>query len=217
MQPVFVILKEIDKIFFTSNKNYFTISDNKRSILILLLDMDREKFYPLFDAMTQKTAFLETGSHKRVNWGSPIPGFLCIREEGGRVILSDTTKNRYPLQQRECTSRGNCHIVACNEQRTRLKDLYGDSCDLEMVVVVNSEEGELHLLTPVYKSRSDMMEWLLMIVEYCSSRQAQGNPVPKDWEDRMLGIARYFWENQEGKVMDASPYDRIYLDGPFDI
>ena len=173
--------------------------------------MNKKIFFELFDYMTSsnKTTFIDDFE----GWGpeAEIPGFTRFASCEGNGIRSKNTAQTYEPQY-EYVRRGNHLNVKCRQEGEEAKEIILGELfpkDINIVVVTGSEQ--LRKFSPIFEKRSEMMDWMHLVGEYVITRKNAKNPVPWYWEDEMLNLAKYLYENQLNKVNDQSIYDKYVL------
>jgi hypothetical protein len=175
------------------------------------MSMEKNKIFGLFDFMTRsgKTTFVNDFS----GWGEAahIPGFPSFSSPEGNGIRSEATGAEFDPQY-ESIRRGDHLEVQYRDEgklieRVTLGDLFPKGTP---VVIVTGSEA-LRRVCPLFKRRSEMMDWMHMVAEYTMLRAATSDPVPYYWEGNMLELARYLYENRPDKVADRSIYDKCVL------
>ena len=173
--------------------------------------MKKEKIFGLFDFMTRsgKSTFVDDFS----GWGdaAEIPGFKSFNMREGNGIKSEMTGMEFTPQY-ESVRQGNHLEIQYRDQghfveRIKLGDLF--SKETPVVIVTGSES--LRRVCPMFKRRSEMMDWMHLICEYVMLRAATTEPVPYYWEGNQLELARYLYENCADKIADRSIYDKCVL------
>lgn len=173
--------------------------------------MNRKKFFELFDYVTNssKSVFVNDFS----GWGAAacIPGFSSFSSREGNGIRSETTGVAFEPQY-ETVRRGDHIQVQYREngnlvKKVTLGNLFPDG--VPVVIVTGSEA--LRKIAPMFKRRSEMMDWMHMVCDYVMLRASAAQPVPHYWENDMLTLARYLYENRPDKITDRSIYDKCVL------
>lgn len=97
--------------------------------------------------------------------------------------------------------------VSCRKGQKLLATVTFRELFSDTPVLVVTENNQLRLLVPMFKRRSDMMEWLHLVCDHVSSESSKGNPIPDHWEEEMLELARFVFYNSKDTVRDESPFD----------
>lgn len=170
--------------------------------------MNKKEIFEIFDAITTsgQCAFVNDFS----GWGSnaEIPGYKFISAIEGNGVVSEATGKDY-VPQCQSIRRGN-HLEAQLRQdgevmkRITLGSLFPNH---DIVIVTDGES--LRLFAPVLTYRSDVINWLVFIHEYCTQRRKDGNPEPWFWEGHMAELAKFFFRNNPKKVENRSIYDEL--------
>lgn len=173
--------------------------------------MNKNEIFGLFDFMTRnsKSVFVNDFS----GWGeaAKIPGFPSFDSPEGNGIRSEATGAEFDPQY-ESIRRGDHLEVQYRDEgklidRITLGDLFPKGTP---VVIVTGSEA-LRRICPMFKRRSEMMDWMHLVCAYVEARASSSDPVPYYWESNMLELARYLYENQAEKVADRSIYDKCVL------
>ena len=172
--------------------------------------MNKKTIFELFDYMTTsgKSTFIDDFE----GWGTEaeIPGFSSFASCEGNGIRSKATDQTYEPQC-ENVRRGNHLKVECRSKGC-IREISLDTLFPEGTsVVITTGSEQLRKLAPIFEKRSEMMDWLHLVGEYVITRKNAGNPVPWYWEDEMIKLAKYLYENQLNKVNDQSIYDKYVL------
>ena len=173
--------------------------------------MNKKEIFELFEFMTcnGKSVFVNDFS----GWGevAEIPGFKSFSSPEGNGIRSEATGSEFDPQYESIRRGDHLEVQYRNDgnliERVTLGNLFPKGTP---VVIVTGSEA-LRRVCPMFKRRSEMMDWMHMICEYTMLRAAAGEPVPYYWESNQLELARYLYENQPDKVADQSIYDKLVL------
>ncbi len=172
--------------------------------------MNKKTIFELFDYMTTsgKSTFIDDFE----GWGTEaeIPGFSEYASCEGNGIKSKATDQTYEPQC-EYVRRGNHLKVECRQGEDTKEIILGDLFPKEVNVVIVTGSEWLRKFSPIFEKRSEMMDWMHLVGEYVITRKNAKNPVPWYWEDEMLNLAKYLYENQLNKVNDQSIYDKYVL------
>ena len=171
--------------------------------------MEKNKIFGLFDFMTRSEKFVFVNDWSGTD--DEVPGFRRYSTMEGNGIRSKETSAEFEPQYEtvrrgdsiEVQYRDNGHLV----ERVTLGDLFPKGTP---VVIVTGGES-LRRVCPMFKRRSEMMDWMHLVCAYVEARASSSDPVPYYWEGNMLELARYLYENQPDKVADRSIYDKCVL------
>lgn len=170
--------------------------------------MEKRRIFELFAAITSsgQNIFIDDFS----GWGSDaeVPGYDTISAMEGNGLRSQTTDEEY-IPQYGSIRRGN-HLevqLRCYDQLVKRFTL-GDLFPNNHLVIVTSGES-LRRFTPIVNRRSEVIDWIMLVHDYCVIRRQEGNPTPWYWEDDMVKMAKFFYKNNPDKVSDRSIYDYL--------
>lgn len=167
-----------------------------------------KKICELFDFMTSNEAgkFVFVSDFHGWTECAKIPGFTSFAAMEGNGIKSEKTGESY-FPQYETVRRGNHLKVELRGEKDK-KITLGSLFPNQDVVVVTSGDS-LTKIAPIFPRRSETIDWIMQVHQYCMERQKSGNPVPWYWESDMISLATYLFQNQEDKIVDQSVYDRL--------
>ncbi len=170
--------------------------------------MEKRRIYELFAAVTNRGEFIFVDDFS--GWGSDaeVPGYDTISALEGKGVRSQTTDEEY-IPQYGTVRRGNHLEVQLRQDGKLVKRLtLGDLFPNNHLVIVTSGES-LCRFTPIFYRRSEVIDWIMLVHDYCVIRRQEGNPTPWYWEDDMVKMAKFFYKNNPGKVDDRSIYDYL--------
>lgn len=170
--------------------------------------MEKAKFFELFDYMLtgERAAFIDDFTGWNEN--AEIPGFSLFSSCEGNGIKSLSTGKDFEPQY-QSVRRGNHLKVKCRKGDTSEEILLGDLVPEGVTIVVVTGSERLLTLSPIFEKRSEMMDWLHLVGEYVSKNGK--DIIPLYWENDMIRLAKFLFENQENKILDESKYDKYAL------
>lgn len=173
-----------------------------------IIIMNKKEIFAIFEAITTSGQSIFVNDFD--GWGEraeiPAYGFTSAMEGNG--VKSHATDEEY-IPQCGTIRRGNHLEVQIRQngqliKRFTLGELFPDN----HLVIVTSGEA-LRWFAPIFALRSELIDWLMQVHEYCILRQNQGNPVPWYWESEMVELAKFFYRNNPDKENDKSIYDYL--------
>lgn len=170
--------------------------------------MEKKKIFELFEAIT--STYQNIFVDDFFDWGddAKVPGYDFTSAMEGNGLISHTTNAEY-IPQYGLVRRGNHLKVQLRQQGKLIKRIVlGDLFPNNSLVIVTSGES-LRRFAPIFNRRSEVIDWCVLVHDYCAARQQTGNPTPWYWEDDMVEMAKFFYRNNSNRVDDRSIYDYI--------
>lgn len=170
--------------------------------------MEKEKIFELFEAITSsgQNVFIDDFS----GWGedAKVPGYEFISAMEGNGLRRHTTNAEY-IPQYGSVRRGNHLEVQLRQNGELVKRLtLGDLFPNNHLVIVTSGES-LRRFAPIFNCRSEVIDWCVLVHDYCVARQQAGNPTLWCWKGDMVEMAKFFYRNNSNRVDDRSIYDYL--------
>ncbi len=170
--------------------------------------MEKEKIFELFEAITS------SGQNIFVNdvsgWGdeAKVPGYEFISAMEGNGLRRHTTNAEY-IPQYGSVRRGNHLEVQLRQNGEVVKRfVLGDLFPNNHLVIVTSGDS-LRRFAPIFNTRSEVIDWCVLVHDYCTARQQAGNPTLWYWKGDMVEMAKFFYRNNSNRVDDRSIYDYL--------
>ena len=173
-----------------------------------IIIMNKKEIFAIFEAITTSGQSIFVNDFD--GWGEraeiPAYGFTSAMEGNG--VKSHATDEEY-IPQCGTIRRGNHLEVQIRQSGQLIKRfILGELFPDNHLVIVTSGEA-LRWFAPIFALRSELIDWLMQVHEYCILRQNQGNPVPWYWESEMVELAKFFYRNNPDKENDKSIYDYL--------